>query len=302
MRFRSLLRPAFDTLMNPRKTLQRLAHMDALNFVLTNRIPRRWLTRLIGWVSHTTLPPVPQVSMALWRWFADLDLSDARQQRFASLHACFTRELRAGARTIDTRPNVLSSPCDAIVGECGHVRDGQLLQAKSQAYALEELLLDPALAEQHRNGCFVTLRLTSSMYHRFHAPHDCTVHGVQHVPGDVWNVNPPALARVPKLYCRNERAVIRTTLNGRGQAVTLVPVAAILVAGIQLNFIGPALRLSQGALLSCSAVFQKGQEMGHFEHGSTIIVLGPAEGHLAAGIVSGTTIRMGQALMQLPNQ
>ena len=288
--------------MNPKQMLQSLLRADALNFALTNQIPRRWLTRLVGWVSHTTLPPIPQVSMALWRLFADLDLSDARQQQFSSLHACFTRELRPGARAIDGRSDVLSSPCDAIVGACGHVQDGQLLQAKSQSYALHELLLDTELAEKHRHACYVTLRLTSSMYHRFHAPHNCTVEGVQHVPGDVWNVNPPTLARVPKLYCRNERAVIRTTLQSQGQAVTLVPVAAVLVAGIRLHFIEQPLRDSQGALLACSAAFEKGQEMGYFEHGSTIIVLGPANFRLAQGIASGAIIRMGQALMNIADQ
>ena len=90
--------------------------------------------------------------------------------------------------------------------------------------------------EQHRNGRFLTLRLTSSMYHRFHAPHDCRIERVTFIHGDVWNVNPIALKRVERLFCKNERAVIQTRLP-TGEALTLVPVAAILVASIRLHFL-----------------------------------------------------------------
>jgi Phosphatidylserine decarboxylase len=127
-------------------------------------------------------------------------------------------------------PNILVSPCDAIVGASGSVNDGQVLQVKGSLYALDDLLGDAEHAATFRNGCYVTLRLTSSMYHRFHAPYDCDVSEVSHFPGDVWNVNPITLKRVDRLFCKNERAVIRTRLTVTGHAVTLVPVAAILVA------------------------------------------------------------------------
>ena len=87
-----------------------------------------------------------------------------------------------------------------------------LYQIKGARYALAELLCDDDLVEAHRNGRYVTLRLTSSMYHRFHAPHDCRVEHVTYIPGDTWNVNPAALRRVEKLYCKNERAMLRTRL------------------------------------------------------------------------------------------
>src|SRR5579885_3663093 len=92
------------------------------------------------------------------------------------------------------------------------------------------------LTGDHRDGCYVTLRLTASMYHRFHAPHDCRVEAVSYIPGDAWNVNPPALTRVDRLYCRNERAVLQTKLADGADRLTIVPVAAILVAGIRLTF------------------------------------------------------------------
>ena len=103
----------------------------------------------------------------------------------------------------------MASPCDAIVGAFGRIADTELFQIKGAPYSLLDLLGDPALVERHRNGRFVTLRLTSSMYHRFHAPHDCRIERVTFIHGDVWNVNPIALKRVERLFCKNERAVLR---------------------------------------------------------------------------------------------
>ncbi len=117
---------------------------------------------------------------------------------------------------------------------------------------LSELLCDDALAEIHRNGRYVTLRLTSSMYHRFHAPHDCRVEHVSYIPGDTWNVNPAALRRVDKLYCKNERAVLSTRLTATGDAISLVPVGAILVAGIRLHFVDVERCLKSGGRKSAA--------------------------------------------------
>jgi phosphatidylserine decarboxylase len=238
--------------------------------------------------------------LLVWGFFADLDLRDAKQTRFRSMHDCFTRVLKDGARPIDTNPGHLVSPCDAIVGASGMVEGGQVLQVKGFAYALDDLLGDAEHAAMFRGGCYVTLRLTSSMYHRFHAPYDCRVSSVSHFPGDTWNVNPVALKRVERLFCKNERAVIRTTLSGTGHAVTLVPVAAILVAGIRLNFMDIPLRSDHRRTLPCDASLRKGEEMGWFEHGSTIVLLAPAGFTLCDDVQEGMTIRVGQALLRMP--
>ena len=283
-------------------SLLKILHQEDINFLLTNRIPRRLATRWIGWFSKIENPLVARASIAIWRQFADLDLSDARQQSFKSLHACFTRALKAGARPIDADARVLASPCDAIVGACGTVAGIELLQAKGFPYTLHDLLADPALVEAYRDGTYVTLRLTSSMYHRFHAPHDGTVERVTYISGDTWNVNPIALKRVERLFAKNERAVIRTRLAGSGHLVTLVPVAAILVASIRLHFLDVVMNMNYrgAAAIDCDAAFKKGDELGWFEHGSTIIVFAPAGFRLCSDVREGTLIRMGRALMRLP--
>jgi phosphatidylserine decarboxylase len=280
-------------------SLLKILHQEDINFLLTNRIPRRLATRWMGWFSKIEDPLVARASIAVWRLFADLDLHDARQQTFASLHACFTRELKPGARPVDADPQVLTSPCDAIVGACGTVAGSELLQAKGFPYTLHDLLADPALVEAYRGGTYVTLRLTSSMYHRFHAPHDGTVERVTYISGDTWNVNPIALRRVERLFCKNERAVIRTRMAG-GHLVTLVPVAAILVASIRLHFLDVVMNNRGAAAIDCAATVSKGDELGWFEHGSTIIVFAPPGFQLCSEVREGTVIRMGRALMHLP--
>jgi phosphatidylserine decarboxylase len=288
--------------MTVRAEVARILQQEDVNFLLTNRIPRRLVTRFMGWFSRIEQPLVRDLSIAVWRFFSDLDLSEAKTTQFRSMHDCFTRELKDGARPVDADPSVLVSPCDAIVGACGSIAGTALYQVKGFPYTLEELLGRSDLTEAHRDGQFVTLRLTSSMYHRFHAPHDCRLEEVTYISGDTWNVNPIALKRVEKLFCRNERAVLRTTLAGTGHRLTLVPVAAILVAGIKLHALDVVLdgEYRGPKVLPCDVVLRKGQEMGYFQHGSTIIVLARERFALCEGVAEGRLIRMGQPLLRLP--
>jgi phosphatidylserine decarboxylase len=287
--------------MTVRTLIAQVAGQENLNFLLTNRIPRRWLTLFIGRLSRVRNPLVRDTSIAIWKLFSDLDLSEARKTHFDSLHDCFTRELKEGARPVDPNPAVLTSPCDGIIGASGQVLDGMVLQAKGFPYPVADLLGDPQLAARYRNGSYVTLRLTSSMYHRFHAPHDLRVERVTYISGDTWNVNPIALQRIERLFCKNERAAIECRLSGTGQLITLVPVAAILVASIRLRFLDIRLHLKYRGpnRIDCSAALAKGEEMGWFEHGSTIIVFAPPGVALCERWKNGDVIRMGQPLFNL---
>lgn len=280
---------------------------EDLNFLLTNRVPRIALTRLMGWFSQIKSPLLAKLSIAVWRQFTELDLSEAKKTRFDSLHDCFIRELKPGARPFDADPEVMASPCDAIVGACGDVQGTQVFQAKGFPYELAELFGGgpeaASLAETYRDGSYVTLRLQSNMYHRFHAPVDCEVQHVRYISGDTWNVNPIALKRVERLFCRNERAVIRchslNSLDSNSAPITLVPVAAILVASLRLHWLNVLLHLKYRGPneIPCSASFIKGEEMGWFQHGSTIIVFAPRGWRLCDGLETGTRLRAGQRLM-----
>jgi phosphatidylserine decarboxylase len=287
--------------MTPRSVIARLTQQEDLNFLLTNRLPRRWLTLFTGWLSRIEQPLICHFCITIWRLFSELDLSEARATRFKSLHECFTRELKAGARRIDPDPAVLVSPCDAIIGAMGRVAEGAVLQAKGFPYTLMDLLGDEELVRSYLKGTYVTLRLASGMYHRFHAPYDCRVEQVTYISGDTWNVNPIALRRVENLFCKNERAIIRCRLVPSGQLITLVPVAAILVASVRLHFLDVLLHLRYRGpnTIPCDASLQKGEEMGWFQHGSTMIAFAPEGITLCAGLRQGSIIRMGEPLFEL---
>jgi phosphatidylserine decarboxylase len=278
-----------------------LVQQEQLNFLLTNRLPRRWATLFMGRFSKVEHPLVRGLSFAAWRLFGgDFRLHEAKEARFKSLHAGFTRELKPGARPLARDPNVIVSPCDAVVGAHGRIAGDKLFQIKGFPYTLGDLVPAPALVDKYRDGVFVTLRLTSNMYHRFHAPAACRLRDVIYISGDTWNVNPIALRRVERLFCKNERAVLDLEVAGGRDSLALVAVAAILVASIRLAFLPEPLSLAYRGpnRIACNRAFDKGEELGFFEHGSTIIVFGTRGFELQPTIAEGATIRMGQPLLR----
>ena len=296
--------PFVDRPVKPANTppswLRKLVANEELNFLLTNRIPRHALTVAMGRISRIRNPLLTRAALWLWRRFTDLDLSEAEHTRFESIHACFTRRLKPGARPIDTRSGILCSPSDAIVGASGMIDGDSVLQAKGMPYRLADLFGPSQDHSVFHGGTYVTLRLTSSMYHRFHAPDDLALDHVTYISGDTWNVNPPALKRISSLYCRNERAVLRARLSSDGTPVALIPVAAVLVASMRLHALDVLLHLQYRGPneMPVNAPYARGAEMGWFEHGSTIIVVVPSGFSLHPDVQMGATVRMGQALLQ----
>jgi phosphatidylserine decarboxylase len=287
------------------KLPQTLTPQEQLNFLITNRIPRRWATQFMGWFSQIKNPLLAKVSIAIWQLFAeDLKLEEAKKQTFDSLQDCFTRELKEGLRPIVQQADIVTSPCDAIIGAHGQLNGSTVLQAKGFPYEISELIPDFHLNSKYRNGKYITLRLKSSMYHRFHAPIACEVTKVNYISGDTWNVNPIALKRVENLFCKNERAIIElknSELNGKSptHSITLVPVAAVLVACMKFNFIKNKLDLKYKGpnQIKCNAKFKKGDEMGYFQHGSTIILFATANYQFCDDIKEGKRVNVGQALL-----
>ena len=286
--------------MSASRTLSRLSFAERLNFLVTNRLPRRCLTLATGRFSRIENRWLARLSIAVWRLFADdLRLFEARETRFASLHDCFVRELKDGARPVDPDPDILTSPCDAVVGEFGDVRDVEVIQAKGFPYDLPDLLGDAAAASTYRNARFVTLRLKSSMYHHFHAPCEGHIDGIRYIAGDTWNVNPVALKVVERLFCKNERVVIPVRREAAAP-VTLVAVAAILVASLRLDGLDYPLDLRYRGPndIDMGRSCAKGDHLGYFEHGSTIVLLAPKGLEFVDTLASGSVIRMGEPLMR----
>ena len=139
--------------MSVRTLFMKIVQQDDLNFLLTNGLPRRWATQAVGWFSKVEHPLVCAASLRVWRIFSDLDLSEAAETRFRSMHHCFTRRLKPGARPVVMDPAILTSPCDGIVGAAGAVVGGQVLQVKDLPYEIADLLGDEAAAAAFQDGC-----------------------------------------------------------------------------------------------------------------------------------------------------
>jgi phosphatidylserine decarboxylase len=281
--------------------LARLFLQEDLNFLVTNRIPRRIATRVMARFARIRSRRLTRLSLRIWQVFADdLRLDEALEDEFDSLHACFTRRLKPGSRPIDQHPATIVSPCDAILGAHGPIAGTRVIQAKGLTYTLNELLASSQLAARYSGGMFATLRLKANMYHRFHAPCAGRVRRVTYVAGDTWNVNPVALARVERLFCRNERAVVEIEPERPGTAIAMVPIAAILVGGIRFAFMPGPLNLQHRGrqTFACNTRLIKGDEMGHFEAGSTIVLVASGSFHFANGLAEGQTILVGHPLLR----
>jgi phosphatidylserine decarboxylase len=138
-----------------RRAASALTHVflqEDINFLVTNRIPRRYATLLLGWFSRIRSRRLTRICVATWSLFDDLRLEEAKTQDFECLRDCFVRELREGARHIDRNPCIVTSPCDAVVGAFGSVREGQAIQAKGSPYLLKDLLCDERLVQRHGGG------------------------------------------------------------------------------------------------------------------------------------------------------
>ena len=274
-----------------------------LNYLATNYLPRRLANRFIAWFSRIEHPLIRDGSLWIWQRFCDdLRLDEAELDQFRSLHDCFIRRLKPDARLINHCLHVLTSPCDAVVGSFGRVHKNSALQAKQSWYRLSDMLMSERESAAYENGWFVTLRLKSSMYHRFHSPMDASIREIRYVSGDTWNVNPETLERKERVFCRNERVIfplipdLPDSQNHQMQVI-LVAVAAILVSSVRIHGTTTTVRDHGDYVIPVNRSYRKGEEMGYFEHGSTIVVLSGNDWSPAPTLEEGRVIRMGQHLM-----
>lgn len=288
------------------------SRLDDLNFLLTNRFPRLLVSSLMGVISRWEHPWFVKPALWLWNACANLDLHEAEKSEFKSIRDCFTRALKPGMRpglTSEKCENLgdnktalqsfLTSPCDGILGAHGLIEKGTLLQIKGMPYRLDELLLNAEEAFKLEGYRYLTIRITASMYHRLHSPAKLNIQSIRWITGDCWNVNPIALRRVQKLFCRNHRAVIFTTLS-TGETCVIVPVAAVLVGALRLHALGKVVdqHTVPFALQLNSEEADAGTELGWFEHGSTVVMLVPAHYQLEEGLQEGGCLKVGQVLLQ----
>jgi len=259
------------------------------------------LSRLTGRVADLRLPKailVPAIRAYARAFRADLAEAALPLEAYPSFNAFFTRRLREGARPIACGEGVVVSPSDSRLSAIGPVpADGRLEQVKGSSYSIEALLGSAEDAAPFRRGLHATLYLSPAMYHRVHSPVDGRVRAWCHVPGRLFPVNPAGVRRVPGLFTRNERVAVFVDTEAHGP-VAVVLVGAANVGRVSLAFADLVTNTGRapGRVEPAETIaLQRGDELGAFNLGSTVVLL-VADPGLAPAASAGDLVRMGQAL------
>ena len=268
-------------------------------------MPQLYLTQFAGWFAQQKWGAVTHFVIKAFAKKYNVDMSEAKKENFSdyeSFNQFFIRELKDDARKINENPTALCLPADGRVSQIGHIDDERLLQAKGHFFSLSDLLAgDEELVNTFKNGEFATIYLSPRDYHRVHMPCDATLRKMIYVPGDLFSVNPFLAEHVPNLFARNER-VICVFDTAFGPMVQIL-VGATITASMSTVWAGVINPPRTGEVKvwtyqGDSAIkLTKGQEMGAFQLGSTVINLFLANSvTLAEHLEVDIPVRMGEIL------
>lgn len=264
-------------------------------------LPRNLFSRICGFVADVRMPRL--LLNALIRLFVrifDVNLKEAKQQvsEFRTFNEFFTRQLLPDARPLDPDLNSILSPVDGYVGEFGGISNGLLIQAKGLEYRLTDLLDNPQRSGKYDGGVFITIYLAPHNYHRIHSMVAGEVSEFSYTPGDLWTVSPLGVHHVPSLFARNER--LTTFLNSDKGECALVKVGATVVGRIRVRYHDQVSNrfgaVAKQIVLETPFKLERGEEIGMFELGSTVICLFPPEQIELHELQLGQKIFLGQAI------
>ena len=278
--------------------------IEQIKVFLQYIVPQHGLSRLLARVMESKNP---WLKTRLINWFVnkyDIDLSIIKEKNlsaYKTFNEFFIRELEDSARPVDGRPEAIVSPADGLISQLGEIDGSKLIQAKGKHFTLDSLMGNDSSSELFRGGLFSTIYLSPKDYHRVHMPCGGVLKKMIYIPGQLFSVNTATAQHVPNLFARNERAVCLFETEQGPMAVILV--GAMLVAGIHTSWAGQVSPSQQGAVTVTTYEDQdirlgKGEELGYFKFGSTVIVLFPKEspGWLSRWR-SGDSVKMGETLI-----
>ncbi len=279
--------------------------MQRLFAILISILPHHFISRGLFFLSRIQAPWLQKLLIRFYSRAFDIDLGAAVLQdlsQYKTLNQFFTRELKPEARVIDQSNDGFVSPVDGRVSQCGEIDSRLILQAKGREYSVAALLgesYDPVFD----HGAFATLYLSPKDYHRIHMPIDGTLLEMTYIPGRLFSVAPFCVNNIDSVFARNERVVcIFSTSAGK---IALVLVGAINVAAIETVWAGlvtPKKGLQKFAIQYANEIaLEKGQEMGRFNMGSTVILIteNGRVNWLEEFTHSGTKVLMGQKIANL---
>ncbi len=269
-------------------------------------LPQQFLSRLVyalmrcenKWVKNTLIDLISRLAGIDRQQALSSDPAD-----YKSFNAWFTRELKPSARVFDQDPRAFLSPSDGRISATGRLQMAQIFQAKGKDYSLQELLADDPVCPKLENGYFSTIYLSPRDYHRVHMPLGGRLIRMVYVPGKLFSVAPYTVRQVPRLFARNER-VVCVFETGSGPMV-MVLVGAMLVSSMETVWAGEITPTKNKGVVVSNYQDQdirlaKGDEMGRFNMGSTVIVLMPP-GTVSGQpeLTAGTAVKVGQRLATL---
>ncbi|MCZ6558792.1 MAG: archaetidylserine decarboxylase [SAR324 cluster bacterium] len=272
-----------------------------MHYRLFRWFPKSEFSRLMGILAERPWPgwllrPVIWLYVRVYR--IDMAHFEAPEEGFPTFNAFFTRALRTGVRPLDSGARRIVSPVDGRVSASGRIETGRLFQAKGMDYSLGELLAGGTVAESYEQGAFLTLYLSPRDYHRIHSPCAGRVRRFSYTPGELWTVSPTGIASVPDLFARNERLL--TVLDTQWGELLLVAVGAMVVGKIRTVY-HPIISNLAGAQplaedLAVPYALEKGQELGRFELGSTVILLFPRGVAALDALAPGEAVALGEGI------
>jgi len=265
--------------------------------------PKRAFSTGVGLVARSPVPRFarrPLYASFARRVGANLDEVERPLTEYPTLDAFFVRRLKAGARPITTDPDVVVSPCDGTIAESGVAVAGRLMQAKGIDYKLANLIPDLDAAARFEGGVYLTIYLAPRDYHRVHFPADGNINGFQHIPGALFPVNALAVRSIGALFTVNERLV--TFVDTSFGEIAVVMVAATGVGNMSVGYDavethapgkgrpGPRVRYAAARRA------QRGEDLGAFHLGSTVVLLFEPGRVKLGPLVLGQRIRMGEPI------
>ena len=262
-------------------------------------IPLRLLSWCVYKLSRVTIPFVKNILIELFIKKYNIDLSEYRKERkedYLSFNDFFTREIKPELRLIESSYKTMVSPVDGRLIEHGKINEDSIIQIKNSHYSLTKLLNNnQELAMKYLNGYFVTLYLAPDNYHRVHMPLDGTLVNSEHIPGKCFAVHQESITKIPDLYIKNQRLI--NSFENQLSPFVLILVAALNVSSITTVWKSEDLQAEKPLTLP------KGEQMGQFNLGSTVILLVPKESQLiwSETIEIGSHIKVGQVIAQINN-
>jgi len=277
---------------------------ERLFILLQHLVPQHLLSRAAGRLARSRRR---WISQPFIRWFIGrygVDMNEAAPpdpSQYSDFIAFFTRPLQPGARPLAAGESSIVCPADGQISQLGRIKDHHLPQAKGRTFTLATLLGDSAAAETFRDGSFATIYLAPRDYHRVHMPLAGTLTAMRYIPGRLFSVNHVTAAHVPDLFARNERVICH--FETAAGPMVLVLVGAMIVAGVETVWSGPVCPAEREPFLeeyqNRTPVIRlgRGEEMGRFQLGSTVIALfRPDAVTLHGSLHAGQSVRMGQLL------